>query len=695
MCGIIGIFGRSNATSLVEKGIGILKNRGTDGRGIYSYPHYALGHCLHSVVGHVKQPIKGKGVLVSNCELYNWKELNSKYRLNAKNDAEVLLKLLDGEGLSCIEELDGVYSFAYLWDNVLYLARDIIGVKPLWYSHVEGFAFASEKKVLEKLGYVDAVEMNPRDIVRYDVKSNELKITRRRFFSIEPKIKKGLDVSVKEVRKLLQDAIEKRIPQRKFGILFSGGIDSTFIALTCKKLGLDFCCYTASLIDKKMKEPEDVVYARKVAKRYSLPLKTVKIKTGEVPKYLRKIVPLIEDTNVVKVGVGLTLFVACEQAREDECKVIFSGLGSEEIFAGYQRHKDSLDVNKEFLSGLLKMYERDLYRDDVITMHHKLELRVPFLDHKLVKYCLRIPQEYKITEHFDKHILRKSAEEIGMDKEFAYRKKRAAQYGSNFHKALKKLTKQAGLKYISEYLRRYYPSRNLRLGALISSGKDSLYAAYVMMRQNYAVECFITMKSSNEDSYMFHTPNVDLVRMQTEAAEIPLVEGITEGRKEEELEDLKKLIADAKRKHKLNGIITGALYSTYQRDRIEKVCDSLGLKIFSPLWHLNQETEMREILRNGFKIIFSSIAAYGLDKSWLGRTVDEKDVDKLVQLNKKIGINIAGEGGEFESLVLDCPMFKKKIKIVKSKMIEENKNTARIVVEKAILIEKQNFYKSL
>ena len=78
--------------------------------------------------------------------------------------------------------------------------------------------------------------------------------------------------------------------------------------------------------------------------------------------------PLIEDSNVVKVGVALTFYAACEQAKKDGCKVIFSGLGSEEIFAGYKRHKDSFDINKECLSGVLKIYERDLYRDDVITM---------------------------------------------------------------------------------------------------------------------------------------------------------------------------------------------------------------------------------------------------------------------------------------------------------------------------------------
>ncbi|MBW2991605.1 diphthine--ammonia ligase, partial [Candidatus Woesearchaeota archaeon] len=158
------------------------------------------------------------------------------------------------------------------------------------------------------------------------------------------------------------------------------------------------------------------------------------------------------------------------------------------------------------------------------------------------------------------------------------------------------------------------------------------------------------------------------------------------GEKEKELLDLENALVKAKEKFKIQGVITGALYSNYQRERIEKVCSKLKLKVFSPLWHSNQELELREIIRNKFKIIMTAIAAEGLDKNWLGRELNEKDVDKLAELNKKIGINVAGEGGEYESLVLDGPNFSKKIKIEKSKIVEENKNTAKLIIEKAELI---------
>jgi len=632
----------------------------------------------------------GMKVLEAECEIYNWKELNKKYGLRAKNDAEVLFNLLGKKGFKeVLKELDGVFAFAYWINDKIYLCRDIIGVKPLWYSHSDGFAFASEKKALEKIGYMNIEELNPRKILVYDIRNDRLSIMQRDFFSIMPEIKKSEDKIRKHVKKLLADAVKKRIPEKKFGILFSGGIDSTVIAQICKGLGHDFTCYISAFEHPGMKAPSDLVYAKKIAEEMGLKLKVKIIKLNEVEGYLKKIVPLIEDSNVVKATVALTFFAACELARKDGVKVIFSGVGSEEIFAGYHRHRESSSINKECISGLLKMYEMDTYRDDVITMHHNIELRVPFLDKKLAEYALRIPAGYKLKQGYDKAVLRDASADLGVPSIIVKRKKKAAQYGSNFDKAIEKLTRKAGLRYKSEYLRRFYPGHNLKLGVLFSSGKDSNYALHVIKRRNYGVSCLITIRSENPDSFMFHTPNIGLAELQAKSLGIPIIQHTTKGEKEKELLDLEKAIGKAKDKYQIEGIVTGALFSNYQRERIERVCDKLGLKIFSPLWDMNQETEMRQLIEQGFVFVLSSIAAQGLDKSWLGRQITDKDVDRLVELNKKVGLNVAGEGGEFESLVLDSPDYKKRIKIKRYKIIEENKNTARMIVEEAGLVGKK------
>ena len=152
------------------EGLDLLKNRGREACGLTdgsivllasSLPELKkqkanlkenlLAHNLHAMVDCIAQPLKGKGVLVANCEIYNWKELAEKKKLKAKNDADLLLKLFDKEGVSekTLDQLEGVYAFAYLKNNSLTLARDMLGVKPMWYSATSGFSFASEKKVLK------------------------------------------------------------------------------------------------------------------------------------------------------------------------------------------------------------------------------------------------------------------------------------------------------------------------------------------------------------------------------------------------------------------------------------------------------------------------------------------------------------------------------------------------------------------
>lgn len=224
----------------------------------------------------------------------------------------------------------------------------------------------------------------------------------------------------------------------------------------------------------------------------------------------------------------------------------------------------------------------------------------------------------------------------------------------------------------------------MKVGALISGGKDSMYAAY-LASQEHEIVCLITIKSKNPDSYMFHTPAIELTSLQAEAMELPIVIGETEGKKEEELEDLERVIKEAKKKYDFEGVITGALFSEYQSSRIEKICSKLGLKCISPLWQKSQEELMEDLLENNFEFIFTAVAADGLDKSWLNKMITGDDFEKLKKMKNKIGSNLAGEGGEFESLVLDCPLFKKKLVIEEFEIEEEAEHTARMIIKRARL----------
>jgi len=588
------------------------------------------------------------------CRIYNWKELNDKYNFKSKNDKEVLKKILEKD-LKILDEVEGSYAFGFEKEGKLILGRDKLGLKPLFYSSKEKFGFEKDK-----------FELNPRKFLIF---GDKIEFKEREFFKIK-KVKDSKEKIVKKIIKLLEESVKKR-KEKEIGLLFSGGIDSVVLALMLKRLKIKFKCYVCGVGNS-----EDVRYSKEISEELGLDLEVIEVKENEVEKYVKKIVKLV-GCDVVKVGVALPLFIALSKVKE---KVVFSGLGSEEIFAGYERHKKSKDINKECLKGLKIMYERDLYRDYVISKVNGKELRVPFLDDELIEYVLGVDGKYKVKNNQVKVILRDVGRELGLG-EISNRKKRAAQYGSGFQKVLKKLSKKKGM-YIKDYLREI--GKRKKLCALVSSGKDSIYAMWLMMKEGYDVSCMIGIKSKNKDSFMFHSP-VELVEKQSESMGIDLVMGETEGKKEDELKDLRKILEKAKEKG-IEGIVTGALFSEYQKKRIEKVCRDLDLEVFSPLWHLDQELVMRQMIEDGFEFVLVKVAADGLNKKWLGNIIDNEDVDKLVELSKKNGLNVAGEGGEFESLVLNCPLFKKKLKIIKSKIKKEKDNIAELEIEEVDLI---------
>lgn len=202
----------------------------------------------------------------------------------------------------------------------------------------------------------------------------------------------------------------------------------------------------------------------------------------------------------------------------------------------------------------------------------------------------------------------------------------------------------------------------MRLGILYTGGKDSSYAMFKASKEN-EIKVLISVISENEDSYMFHTPKMELINKQSEALGIPLIKIKSKGVKEKELEDLKKIIKEAVEKYRINGVVTGAIASNYQASRIQKICDELKIKCINPLWGMDQEKLLREIVKEGFKFKIVKVAADGLDEKWINRVIDEKAIDELIKLKEKYGINICGEGGEIETLVIDSPMHKFEIDI--------------------------------
>jgi diphthine-ammonia ligase len=205
----------------------------------------------------------------------------------------------------------------------------------------------------------------------------------------------------------------------------------------------------------------------------------------------------------------------------------------------------------------------------------------------------------------------------------------------------------------------------MKLGVLCSGGKDSLFACWRAMEKEEVV-CLIAIRPGNEESYMFHTPNVSFVALQAEAAGLPLVEVETAGEKEKELDDLKAALILARQQYRIEGVVTGAILSVYQASRVQRLCLDLGLWCFNPLWHTGQEEYLQSLITKGFEVIVSGVFAAPFDESWLGRPIDQNSLAILKHYAGKYAITLTGEGGEYETFVLDAPFFKKRIEILES-----------------------------
>lgn len=227
----------------------------------------------------------------------------------------------------------------------------------------------------------------------------------------------------------------------------------------------------------------------------------------------------------------------------------------------------------------------------------------------------------------------------------------------------------------------------MRLAALFSGGKDSTFSIYLAKQAGHEVKYLATVISENPDSFMYHTPNIGMTFLQSQCLGIQLVSIKSSGEKEKEVGDLKKLLKGLQ----IEGVLAGAIASKYQFERVKKVCDELSLKVETPLWGMKQGELLKNMIESGFEIILTAVAAEGLGEKWLGRKIDMKALSALKRLNKKYGINVAGEGGEYESLVLDCPMFKKRIEITDSEKIWDGKtNSGKLLIKDAKLAEKKN-----
>jgi len=203
--------------------------------------------------------------------------------------------------------------------------------------------------------------------------------------------------------------------------------------------------------------------------------------------------------------------------------------------------------------------------------------------------------------------------------------------------------------------------KNKKAAILFSGGKDSCLALHLALQKGYDIKYLLSVIPENFDSFMFHKPDLRLLKKQAEMLDIELVIIKSKGEKDKELEDLKKLIKEIE--NKIDMVVIGGIASSYQGKRIKKICSELNLKFYAPLRDYRGEDIWDLLLKKKFKVILTKITCEGLEKDWLGKVVDKEKIRRLKKLSEKYKFRIDFEGGEAESAVLYMPEFEKEIKI--------------------------------
>jgi asparagine synthase (glutamine-hydrolysing) len=434
MCGIAGASGKDSVNS-VKKMLEVIRHRGPDGSGIFLQGDIAIGNVLLKITGEKKQPISNIGALTYNGEIYNFREIAQDLDLKTDSDSETLFELIKSKGIeAAVGESDGDYAFAYIENGKISLVRDPAGVKPLYYSMGNGFAFASEKKALSSIDETEIKTLKPGHMLTFCAgKIIEKNVAG--FYSGEILAEENAAAD------MLFKAMEWSVKKRQFApcaIAFSGGLDSSLIAALCRDAKL----YSVGMVGS-----HDIEQTKKAARLLGLSdnLHLHELTMDELDTAIPDVIRAIESRDPMKVSIALPLYFASKDSHRDGIRVMLSGQGADELFAGYKRYEamNSLELGIALRKDLANIAENNLERDDAVTMANSVELRVPYLDRNVVELALRIAPELKIYNGIRKYILRLAAGKILPD-ELVWKEKKAAQYSSGIHSAMEKIARKNG-----------------------------------------------------------------------------------------------------------------------------------------------------------------------------------------------------------------------------------------------------------
>ena len=451
MCGIVVVIGK-NSREIAEKSIKKILHRGEDNYKVKTVNNISFAFtrlAINDESSKGDQPFEFDDYIgVSNAEIYNHLSLKKKYnlKLNSHCDTEVILPLYSQHKDSILEDLDGFYS-SVIYDKEkddLIIMRDYIGKKPLFFAYTHTHQYiCSELKLLPNIEHFEII---PKGISR--ISKNKIQIVQ------EHKIKQELKPSSKELKKILERAIFKRvvdIQKNKIGIFLSGGLDSSIVAIVLSKLFPNLNIHYYSILDE---EYPDYKYVKTMHKALNLTKHSyTQIELPSQEEFIsivEKVVYHTESYNPSIISNGIGTYLLSQEANKDGIKVVLTGDGADEMFMGYY-DQESLNKNsswKELHQTLLRDLDKtELRRVDLSAMANTIEIRCPFLDRDIY----RVINSFSYEDFFgnnentlNKNILREIFKEA-LPKEIYRREKVSFDVGSGLQKMMVGLCKEKGI----------------------------------------------------------------------------------------------------------------------------------------------------------------------------------------------------------------------------------------------------------
>ena len=401
MCGIAGAYGRSSTQNINEMVMQI-KHRGPDGDGVMPTDNATLGHTRLAIVDvdRGQQPFNiGDAWIAFNGEIYNHMALREEHlkdqSFSTRTDTETVLRLYQQVGPNVVELLNGMFAFAISWQDDLFLARDPLGIKPLYWdrSRQGDLHFASEVKALAKV--TDDIHEFPAGYWYHSQRGLH------RYYTVEDSLHgeempgmRTEQEALEAIRESIREAVQRRMMSDvPLGVSLSGGLDSSIISMVASKDNPGLHSFVVGTGDG-----EDLDAAQLMADELGTQHHEYIYSEQDMLDILPDVVYYLESFDPALVRSAIPNYMLARMASE-HVKVMLTGEGADELYAGYSyldRYDDAGDLQQELVQITADLHNTNLQRGDRMSMAHGLEARVPFLDVESVSLALSIPPEWKL-----------------------------------------------------------------------------------------------------------------------------------------------------------------------------------------------------------------------------------------------------------------------------------------------------------